>query len=86
MYCIQYIMMIYYYRKEKEAYKMKRRKIKISGMWLTVKDLKELTELLETQETTDKEQKGKYSYISGSDIYTYKIDDEFDVILEEIRR
>ena len=66
---------------------MKRRKIKIGGMWLTVENLKELTELLETQETTDKEPKGKYCYTSDSDTeYNYKIDEEFDVILEKIRR
>lgn len=66
---------------------MKRRKIKIGGMWLTLEDLKELTELLETQETTDKEQKGEYCYTSNSNIeYSYKIDEEFDVILEKIRR
>lgn len=64
-----------------------KRKIKIGGMWLTVEDLKELTELIETQETTDKEPKGEYYYISDSDTeYNYKIDDEFDVILEKIRR
>lgn len=56
-------------------------------MWLTVENLKELTELLETQETTDKEPKGKYCYTSDSDTeYNYKIDEEFDVILEKIRR
>ena len=66
---------------------MKRRKIKIGGTWLTVENLKELTELLETQETTDKEPKGKYCYTSNYDIeYNYKIDDDYDVILEEIRR
>lgn len=31
--------------------------------------------------------KGKYCYTSDTDIeYTYKIDEEFDVILEKIRR
>ena len=66
---------------------MKRRKIKISGMWLTLEDLKELESILEVQETTDKEPKGKYCYTSDSDIeYNYKIDEEFDVILEKIRR
>ncbi len=64
-----------------------KRKIKIGGMWLTVENLKELESILELQETTDKEQKGKYSYTSGSDIeYNYKIDEEYDVVLEEIRR
>lgn len=64
-----------------------KRLIKIGGMWLTVENLKELTELLETQETTDKEQKGEYCYTSNSNTeYNYKIDDEFDVILEKIRR
>lgn len=64
-----------------------KRKIKIGGTWLTVEDLKELESILELQETTDKEPKGKYSYISDSDIeYNYKIDDEFGVILEKIRR
>lgn len=64
-----------------------KRKIKIGGMWLTVEDLKELESILEVQETTDKEPKGKYSYTSDCDIeYKYKIDEEFDVILEEIRR
>lgn len=38
----------------KEAYKVKRRKIKIGGMWLTVEDLKELESILEMQETTAK--------------------------------
>jgi hypothetical protein len=62
-------------------------KIKIGGMWLTVENLKELESILEVQETTDKEPEGKYSYTSVSDIeYNYKIDDEHDVILEEIRR
>ena len=66
---------------------MKRRKIKIGGVWLTLEDLKELKSILEIQETTDKEPKGKYSYTSDSDIeYNYKIDDDHDVILEEIRR
>ena len=66
---------------------MKRRKIKIGGVWLTVKDLKELESILEIQETTDKEPKGKYSYTSNFNIeYTYKIDDEYDVIIEKIRR
>ena len=64
-----------------------KRKIKIGGMWLTLDDLKELESILEVQETTDKEPKGEYWYTSGSDIeYRYKIDDEYDVILEEIRR
>ena len=64
-----------------------KRKIKIGGMWLTVENLKELENILELQETTDKEPKGKYSYTSDSDTeYNYKIDEEFDVILEEIRR
>lgn len=62
-------------------------KIKIGGMWLTLEDLKELKSILELQETTDKEPKGKYSYTSDSDTeYTYKIDDDYDVILEKIRR
>lgn len=63
-----------------------KRKIKIGWMRLTVENLKELTELLEVQETTDKESKGEYSYTSNSNTeYNYRIDDEFDVILEEIR-
>lgn len=66
---------------------MKRRKIKIGGVWLTIEDLKELESILEVQETTDKAIKSEYCYTSDSDIeYSYKIDDEFDVILEEIRR
>lgn len=64
-----------------------KRKIKIGGMWLTLEDLKELESILEIQETTDKDPKGKYIYTSVSNIeYAYKIDEEFDVILEEIRR
>ena len=64
-----------------------KRFIKIGGIWLTVEDLKELEKILEMQETTDKEPKGKYSYTSDSDTeYRYKIDDDYDVILEEIRR
>lgn len=64
-----------------------KRKIKIGGSWLTLNDLKELKSILEMQETTDKEPKGKYSYTSDFDTeYNYKIDDEFDVILEKIRR
>lgn len=56
-------------------------------MWLTLEDLKELKSILEMQETTDKEPKGKYSYTSDSNIeYSYKIDEEHDVILEKIRR
>lgn len=64
-----------------------KRKIKIGGMWLTLEDLKELESILEVQETTDKEQKGEYCYTSVSNIeYSYRIDEEYDVILEEIRR
>lgn len=64
-----------------------KRKIKIGCFWLTLEDLKELEGILEIQETTDKEQKGEYFYTSDSDTeYNYKIDEEFDVILEEIRR
>ena len=64
-----------------------KRKIKIGGVWLTLKDLKELESIIEVQETTDKEPKGEYSYTSNSNTeYIYKIDDEYDVILEEIRR
>ena len=64
-----------------------KRKIKIGGMWLTVENLKELERILEVQETTDKEQKGEYCYTSDYDVeYNYKIDDDYDVILEKIRR
>ena len=64
-----------------------KRKIKIRGAWLNLEDLKELESILKVQETTDKEPKGKYCYTSDSDIeYSYKIDEEFDIILEEIRR
>ena len=64
-----------------------KRKIKIGGVWMTVEDLKELESILEVQETTDKEPKGKYSYTSDYDTeYEYKIDEEFDIILEKIRR
>lgn len=66
---------------------MKRRKIKIGGMWLTLEDLKELESILEVQETTDKDQKGKYCYTSDYNVeYNYKIDEEHDIILEKIRR
>lgn len=64
-----------------------KRKIKIGGVWLVLEDLKELESILEVQETTDKEPKGEYFYTSDSDAeYIYKIDEEYDVILEEIRR
>ena len=64
-----------------------KRKIKIGGVWLTVENLKELKSILEVQETTDKEPKGEYCYTSDSNTeYIYKIDDGYDVILEEIRR
>lgn len=64
-----------------------KRKIKIGGMWLTLEDLKELESILKVQETTDKEPKGKYSYTSNSDTeYNYRIDDDYDVVLEKIRR
>ena len=62
-----------------------KRKMKIGGVWLTLEDLKELESILEMQETTDKEPKGEYCYTSDIE-YTYIIDEEFDVILEEIRR
>ena len=64
-----------------------KRKIKIGSKWLTLEDLKELESILELQETTDKEPKGKYSYTSDYNIeYNYRIDDDYDVILEKIRR
>ena len=79
--------MILYGCQEKEDQKKMKRKIKIGGVWLTLDDLKELERILEMQETTDKDQKGEYFYTSDSDIeYSYKIDDDYDVILEEIRR
>lgn len=60
--------------------------IKIGGVWLFLEDLKELERILEIQETTDKEPRGEYCYTSNSNTeYKYKIDQEFDVILEEIR-
>lgn len=63
-----------------------KRNIKIGGMWLTLEDLKELERILELQETTDKEPQGEYSYTSDSNTeYIYKIDEEYDVILEKIR-
>lgn len=63
-----------------------KRKIKVGGVWLTLKDLKQLESILEIQETTDKEQKGKYCCIPDDTKYYYEIDEEFDVILEKIRR
>lgn len=64
-----------------------KRKIKIGGIWLTVENLKELESILKLQETTDKEPKSEYCYTSDSDTeYIYKIDDDYDVILEKIRR
>lgn len=64
-----------------------KRKIKIGGVWLTLENLKELERILEMQETTDKAIKSEYCYTSDSDTeYSYKIDEEYDVILEEIRR
>ena len=64
-----------------------KRKIKTGGVWLTLDDLKELESILEVQETTDKEPEGEYSYTSDSDTeYIYKIDEDYDVILEKIRR
>lgn len=64
-----------------------KRKIKIGGVWLTLEDLKELERILAVQETTDKEPKGVYFYTSDYDTeYSYKIDEEYDVILEKIRR
>lgn len=64
-----------------------KRFIKIGGMWLTLEDLKELERILAVQETTDKEPKGVYSYTSDSDTeYIYKINKEYDVILEEIKK
>lgn len=64
-----------------------KRNIKIGGVWLTLEDLKELKSILELQETTDKEPKGKYYYTSNSSTeYIYKIDEEFDVILEKIKK
>ena len=64
-----------------------KRKMKIGCMWLTLDDLKELENILEVQETTDKAIKSEYCYTSDSDTeYRYKIDDDYDVILEEIRR
>lgn len=78
--------MILYRRKEKEAYKMKRRKIKIGGMWLSVENLKELTELLETQETTDKEDPGGYCIFGQNYDYEIRVDKDYDLILEEVTK
>lgn len=64
-----------------------KRNIKIGGVWLTLEDLKELESILSVQETTDKEPKGVYFYTSDSDTeYIYKIDEEYDVILEKIKK
>ena len=64
---------------------MKRRKIKIGGMWLTVENLKELTALLETQETTDKEDPGSYCIFSENYDYEIRVDKDYDLILEELQ-
>lgn len=63
---------------------MKRRKIKIGGMWLTVENLKELTELLETQETTDKEAPGGYCIFGENYDYEIRVNKDYDLILEEV--
>lgn len=64
-----------------------KRNMKIGGAWFTLEDLKELERILEIQETTDKEPKGEYYYISDSDTeYFYKINEEYDVILEKIKK
>ena len=65
---------------------MKRRKMKIGGMWLTVENLKELTELLETQETTDKEDHGSYCIFGEHHDYEIRVDKDYDLILEEVTR
>lgn len=63
-----------------------KRKIKISGMWLTVENLKELTELLETQETTDKEDPGCYFIFGENYDYEIRVNEDYDLILEEVAR
>lgn len=71
--------------KKRRITKMKR-KIKIGSYWLTVENLETLKRLLEIQETTDKDMKGGYIFSDEKNEYYYRIDEEYDVILEEIRR
>lgn len=60
------------------------RMIKLKEDWYCIHELKDYIKLLEKQETTDKDKPGEY-VLDGSFTYTYKIDDEYDIIMEESR-
>ena len=53
---------------------------------LTPNALRKLSYIVENQNTTDKEEPGEYVYNGENDIqYFYTIDEDYDVVLTEIR-
>lgn len=50
---------------------------------LTYEDLQILSEILYQQNTTDKEKAGEYVL---DEVYFYEIDEDYDVILTDIRK
>lgn len=54
--------------------------------WLTIETLTTLKEILENQDTTNREEPGEYVLTDDNDIqYFYEIDEDYDVIVKEIR-
>lgn len=61
---------------------MKRHLIIESGLILDIKDIRAMLNIVENQSTTDMDEPGKY-VLDG--IYHYTIDDEYNVILKDIK-
>ena len=63
---------------------MEERKIKIGWFWLTKEILDSFISMLKVQETTDKLCPGDYTVYEHGYVIEYKIDDEYDIILESV--
>lgn len=61
-----------------------KRKIKIGKYWLGVDELETLTELLKNQETTDKDDIGMYVLSSNESTIHYKVNLDYDIIIDRI--
>lgn len=58
--------------------------LKLGKYWLTVENLKMLKSLLEVQETTDKEPMGDYIVSDGYNEYYYRVNENYNIIIEKI--
>ena len=58
--------------------------LKLGKYWLTVENLETLKNLLEVQETADKEPTGDYVLSDGYSEYYYRVNENYNIIIEKI--